>query len=308
MITPGYVGIDISKQFLDLFDDSLGTAERCPNTPQAIAGLVARWHTRDLFVLFEATGAYDRNLRQALAAAGIRFSAVNPARARDFARATGRLAKTDSLDARMLAAMARALQPQPQAPHLPERETLARLNRRRDQLVDCRKRERTRREAETDTDLLVDLDLHIAFLDARIAAVEARIRALLNTPALAAPLRLLRSIPGVGPVAAAVLLARMPELGTTTPKAAAALAGLAPFNVDSGTFRGKRSIRGGRNRVRQALYMAAVTASRCHPRFKNAYQALRAAGKPPKLALVAIARRIVVTANALLRDNVTFQT
>jgi transposase len=306
-IPPGLVGIDISKQHLDVFDAALGRVTRLPNTAAAIAALVGQWHDKPTCVLFEATGAYDATLRHLLDRAEIRFARVNPKRARDFARAAGFLAKTDAVDAKMLAAMAHCLtlpaEPRPQ----PERERLAQLHKRRDQLVATRQQERTRRH-DAPAELAADITRHVAWLTDEIAALETRIAQLL---AQSAPLnqtcRLLRSAPGVGPVTATTLIALLPELGARSPQTIAALAGLAPINADSGQFRGKRQIRGGRKRVRDALYMAALAATRSKSRFAKSYQSLRAAGKPIKLALVAIARKLLVTLNAILRDNLAFQ-
>lgn len=308
-IHPGFIGIDISKQWLDIFDGAVGKPERIANRPEAIGALVGRWRGSDGLVLFEATAPYDAALRNALSEAGVRFSRVNPARARDFARACGALAKTDAIDARMLAAMAQALRPAAQETPCPDRDKLTALHRRRDQLVDCRKRERVRRAACGDGDVLADLHQHIAWLDARIAAIDDQIsRMMRQAPQLNAAQRLLRSIPGVGPVAATTLIALTPELGARSPKTIAALAGLAPFNVDSGQFRGKRVIKGGRRRVRQALYMAAVAAAHSRHRFASAYKTMIDAGKPAKLALIAIARKILIIANAIMRDKIPFKT
>jgi transposase len=157
-------------------------------------------------------------------------------------------------------------------------------------------------------DLTDSLQSHIAWLNAEIRRLDARIAAAIDTNAvLTEQARLLRSAPGVGPVAATTLLALMPELGSLSPKAAAALAGLAPFNADSGQFRGLRRIGGGRRRVRQALYMAAITAVRSASRFKGFYEGLRAQGKPAKVALVAVARKLIVILNAIIRDRIAFQ-
>lgn len=307
-IHPGFVGCDISKHHLDMFDEALGKPERIANDTAALQPLIARWTGRDVFVLFEATGPYDTALRGMLAEAAIPHARVNPARARDFARAAGWLAKTDAIDARMLAAMARALRPARQRAPDPDREALARLHKRRDQLVLMRKQERTRRAAIDDPLVAQDIEAHIAWLDVRIAEIERRTARLITAcDRLSQDRRLLRSLPGIGPVAAATLLALMPELGTRSPKTIAALAGLAPFNADSGRFRGKRLIKGGRRRVREALYMAAVTAVRSTQRFARSYKTMIDAGKPPKLALIAIARKLIVTANAILRDKTAFQ-
>lgn len=307
IITPGFVGIDISKDHLDLFDGSVGRPERIANTQAAIDALAVRLAAKVL-VLFEATGRYDRRLRSTFAGAGIAFVRVNPARARDFARATGVLAKTDAIDARMLCAMASTLRPAPVPQPSPARETLAELTRRRDQLVATRKQERARRDETANPAIRADIEAHLAWLDDHVAAIETTIESCLATaPDLAAQARLLRSIPGLGPVTSPTLLALMPELGQRSPKTIAALAGLAPLNRDSGAFRGKRAIAGGRPRLRQALYMAAVATIRSRSRFATLYKTMTAAGKPAKVALIAIARKILVTANAVLRDKRSFQ-
>jgi transposase len=185
---------------------------------------------------------------------------------------------------------------------------LALAHKRRDQLVHMRQQERTRRTECSDVAMRADLEMHLAGLDARIAQWDAEIRRLLaQSERLTRLARLLRSIPGIGPVAAATLIALMPELGSLSPKKIAALAGLVPFNADSGQFKGKRRIKGGRKRVRDALYMAAIAAVRSHARFRCIYQRLRAAGKAAKVALIAVARKLLVTANAILRDGVVFQ-
>lgn len=307
IINPAIVGIDIAKDHLDVFDTSIGRHERCGNTAEAAAALAQRWARTGAYVMFEATGHYDHALRHALGAAGVRFARVNPARARSFARAAGFLAKTDQVDARMLAAMARSLSPSAEPPLDLERERLAVLHKRRDQLVATRKQERTRRHDSPDPAIAASIADHLAWLDCQIRRLEAVIAALIkNSPALAARARLLRSLPGIGPVNVATILALAPELGARSPKQIAALAGLAPLNRDSGRFRGKRAIAGGRKRLRDALYLAAVTASRSRTRFAAFYRSLRAAGKAPKQALIALARKLLVTLNAIARDNVPF--
>ncbi len=306
-IAPGVVGIDIAKHHLDVFEAGAGRAVRLPNTPAAIAALVEPWRAARVRVLFEATGAYDRRLAQALDAAGIPFARVNPRRARDFARAAGFLAKTDAVDARMLAAMAQCLDP-PAAPRdEPERRHLAQLHKRRDQLVATRQQERTRHH-DADPEIAADIVRHITWLSAEIAALDTRIASLIAARRdLSRIARQLRSAPGVGAVTATTVIALLPELGSRSPQTIAALAGLAPLNVESGQFRGKSQIRGGRKRVRDALYMAAVAAIRTKSRFAATYQALRNNGKPAKLALIAVARKLLVTLNAMLRDNRAFQ-
>ena len=304
MIIPlRYVGIDVSKQHLDIFDEGLGVPERIANAPQAITQIAARWRC-NVLVVFEATGVYDFELREALTQAGIRFARINPARARDFARASGQLAKTDPIDARMLAAFARAMQPAAERAANPARNALARLAKRRDQLVFMRAQEKNRRSEAGDRTMVERISRLIEVLDSEIAEIEADINALIKTEAeISDDARLMRSLPGIGPVACMQLIAQMPELGHVGPKQLAALAGLAPFNVDSGAFRGKRKIAGGRKRVRDALYMAALNAVRRADPFKAFYARLRQAGKPAKLALIAVARKLLTVLNAMMRDR-----
>lgn len=303
LIAPGYIGIDISKDHLDIFD---GQARRIANSPAAIAAYVRGLEAPRL-VLFEATGPYDRALQRHLQASGIGFARVNPLHARAFARATGRLAKTDAIDARLLAAMAQALTPRPQDAAEAERLELAELHRRRAQLVATRQQERTRRHTATPA-ILASIDGHLDWLDAQIEAFDTRIAELIRASAvLHQTARLLRSIPGIGPVAASALIALMPELGRRDGKAIAALAGLAPINRDSGRLRGRRRIGGGRAEIRKALYMAAVSACRSHTRLADCFNTLTARGKPAKLALIAIARKIIVIANAIIKTNQPFR-
>jgi transposase len=298
------IGIDVSKHRLDIFDEAIGIAESIANAPQPITQQVERWRCGNVFVVFEATGIYDRELAVQLQQAGIRYARINPARARDFARASGRLAKTDAIDACVLAAFARAMVPSADPAPEPARNALALLAKRRDQLVQMRAQEKNRRSEAHDRAIIEDIARLIGFLDGEIAAIEARITTLINAePAIAEEARLLRSAPGVGPVACMQLIAQMPELGQVGPKQVAALAGLAPLNVDSGTHRGKRTIGGGRKRVRDALYMAALNAVRRSGSFRSFYQRLRTAGKPAKLALIAVARKLLTTLNAMLRDR-----
>lgn len=305
MIHPGFVGIDVSKLHLDVFD--AGVSERCANTPDACAALAARLARAGRFAVFEATGAYDRALREALAGAKVRFARVNPGRARDFARAAGFLAKTDAVDARMLAAMGQALAPAPDPAPDHDRERLAELVKRRDQLVKMRAQESVRRRECDDSGVRRDIDSHLTWLDRRIDQIEIRIQALAKTSAtIATQMARLKSAPGVGPVTATVLVALMPELGTRSPKTIAALAGLAPLNADSGQKRGQRRIHGGRRRVREALYMAAISAIRSQSRFCDFYRRLRQAGKSAKQAIIAVARKILVALNAMVRDNAVF--
>lgn len=306
-ISPDVVGIDVSKHTLDVFDAGLGRSETVANTAGATGALARALAARGCFIVLEATGRYDAALRRSLEAAGVAYARVNPSQARDFARAAGFLAKTDRIDARMLTELGQALRPRPAEPADPARERLGRLHRRRDQLVAMRKQERTRLSDLLEDDLLEDLQRHLAWLNAEIAALDKRIaQAITADGRLTQTCRIIRSLPGVGPVTATTLLALVPELGRRSPKTIAALAGLAPLNRDSGLHRGKRTIRGGRRRVREALYMAAVAACRSDTRFATTYRTLVGLGKAPKLALIAVARKLLVTANAMVRDQQSF--
>lgn len=303
MIHPDFVGCDVSKHTLDVFD--AGRSERLDNTPAACAILADRLRGR--FVVFEATGGYDRALRDALGGAGVAFARVNPGKARDFARAAGFLAKTDKVDARMLAAFGQALKPDADAPPERAREQLSELVKRRDQLVKMRMQERVRRSEAQAGAMHDDISDHLAWLDARIKRIDAAITALSTTEApLKCAIAHLKTAPGVGQVTATVLTALMPELGRRSPKSIAALAGLAPLNADSGLMRGQRRIKGGRRRVREALYMAAISAIRCNARFAEFYRRLRDAGKAAKLAIIAVARKLLIALNAMARDNAPF--
>lgn len=306
MIHRDFIGCDIAKSHLDTFDTRAERKSCIANTIDTIGDWLDSSDDPTVPIIFEATGRYDRSLRQALEARQRVYYRVNPARARDFAKAIGLLAKTDAIDARMLARMGQCLPLSSQKPEDPTRHALARLHTRRDQLVAIRQKEKTRlHEAEgPERD---SLERHLAFLDAEITAIEKACReALKADAALKAQEQRLRSIPGIGPVAALTLIAHMPELGDRSEKAVAALAGLAPFNVDSGTLRGKRHIKGGRKRVRDALYMAALTASRMPSAFKAYADRMKERGKPFKVVIIALARKILTIANAITRDKTAF--
>jgi transposase len=302
------VGIDVARDHLDIFDDHHGHAARIANEPQAMNAFLASLAGRAVTVVFEATGPYDHALRTALAEATIPSMRVNPARARDFARAAGYLAKTDAIDARMLAAMGRAITlPAAEQPE-PAREELALLSRQRDRLVVVRAEEKKRLLQSRMPAVRGSIERHIAWLAAEIASIEKAIRALFAAqPTLAAARRLLTTAPGVGDVTATTLIAHMPELGRRSPKTIAALAGLAPLNNDSGERRGRRTIRGGRPIIRRVLYMAALSAIRGVPRFKAAYAAIAARAKSKKVAIIAVARKLLVALNAMLAKQQPFK-
>lgn len=308
MVHPVFIGCDVSKAHLDLFDNQTQKHVRIANTPAAIAGWLVTLDGRDVTVVLEATGRYDRLLCAALEEAHRPYCRVNPARARDFAKALGLLAKTDAIDAKLLALMGQTLSPPVSVPPDPSHRRLADLHGRRDQLVAMRQQERVRIH-NADPSQHASIKSHIAWLDAEITRIEKACHAHVQADrTMNEQNNRLRSIPGIGPVTAFTLLAHMPELGGGSPKAMAALAGLAPFNADSGTLRGQRHIRGGRKRVRDALYIAALVAYRMKSPFAKTAQTMITKGKPLKVMLIAIARKILVTANALLRDKTMFNT
>lgn len=300
------LGIDVSGRRLDAHLHPAGRLRGFANDPGGIATLIAWAAEHRAFVVLEATAPWDQALIRALESAGMAFHRANPKRARDFARALGLLAKTDAVDARMLALYGAGVALRPTPPVAPERLDLQTLSARRDQLVAMRKGERIRLKGVTDPAVIDSLRAVLAVLDDQIRALERRIAACLaQSAALAQDDAILRSAPGVGPVCAVVLLAVLPELGHVDRRAIAALAGLAPVARDSGLLRGQRHVQGGRKRVRDALYMAAVSAVRTGP-FQADYARMKANGKPPKLALIAIARKLLVALNAAIRDQKPF--
>ena len=302
-----YVGCDISKSMIDLFDPQTDKLFRVANEPAALRAFAATLERQASFVVFEATGGHDRLLRHALSGAGVAFARINPMMARRFAQARGRLAKTDRLDARMLCELGTMFQPPAAPPPCPHRERLAAFARRRDQLVEVKAREWRHLSEAFDPAIIEDIKAVIAILDKRIKSLEADIaRQMRSIDDLAEQADRLVSAPGVGTITALTLIAHMPELGQTSPKAIASLAGLAPFNNDSGARRGKRAIRGGRPRVRKALYMAALGAIRASARFKAFYTAIAARSGSKKLAIIAVARKLLTVLNAMQRDNKSY--
>jgi len=304
-IAPSKIGIDISKAWLDIYDATTGQPRRLANAQGQIKAFLAALPEGSCLV-FEATGPHDTVLRRCLNGTGLKFARLNPARVRDFARYKGKLAKTDAIDARVLAMMAEGAEFSLEQAFDDEREALVALHRRRDQLVGQRAIERTRVATAPDQRERESLKRHMAFLDGEIRAIEADIAALLQQPSFKAKVAILRSLKGVGPVTATTLIALLPELGSLSAKAIAALAGLAPLNCDSGKFRGQRHIRGGRARVRRAVYMAALNAIRAIPRFKAQYTSIAARSGVRKVGVVAVARKLLVTLNAMLRDGKPF--
>ncbi|MEQ8193354.1 MAG: IS110 family transposase [Rhodospirillales bacterium] len=254
--------------------------------------------------VMEPTGGYERPVAAALEDAGIAVAIVNARHIRHFARAAGVLAKTDRLDARLIAEYARRMTPEPRPRRTPAGERLCALVRRRRQLVDMRKAELTRRRQAWTEDLRRDIERTVAFLTGEIRSLEKRIAALIEAdPDLAAAETLMRSMPGIGPVAAASLLAELPELGRITRRKIAALVGLAPHARDSGAFRGRRTIWGGRAELRNTLHMGVVAAIRRDNPLADVYRRLRENGKAHKTATTAVLRKMIVQLNAMIRER-----
>lgn len=304
-----YVGIDVSKDRLDVHIRPQGEAFVVASDDEGLARLKGRLaEVGPTLVVLEATGGLQSRAAGQLAAAGYAVAVVNPRQVRDFAKATGRLAKTDAIDAAVIAHFAEAVKPEPRP--LPDEEAaaLAELMARRRQLVEMLVAEknrlrtaRTGKVRKTHEDVLEALHKALNDLDNDID------QAVRKSPLWRAKDDLLKSVPGVGNVLSRTLLAELPELGQLTRRKIAALVGVAPFNRDSGTLRGKRTTWGGRRGVRAILYMATLAASRSNPVIAALYQRLRVAGKPPKVALTACMRKLLVTLNAMVRDGRPWQ-
>jgi transposase len=300
-----WIGIDVAKAWLDVARDGEERVERLPNDAEGIAALVATLVARTpQLVVLEATGGHETAVTASLVAAGLAVAVVNPRQVRDFAKATGQLAKSDTLDARVLALFAARVQPTPRPlPDAVAQDVAALLARRR-QLLEMRTAEQHRRPSLAPR-LRPALDAHVVWLSQQLAELDGELdRTLRDSPVWQEKEDLLRSIPGIGPVVARTLLGELPELGRLDRWEVAALAGVAPLNQDSGRRQGKRRTWGGRAPVRAALYMAAVTATRCNPAIRALYTRLCDAGKPAKVALVACMRKLLTIANAILRDGI----
>lgn len=303
-MTQTTIGIDISKDTLDVHRLPDGAARQFANTKAGHRALIA-WIGADVVrIVFEPTGPYHRALEMTLAAAGRPLCKVNPRQARRFAEATGRLAKTDRCDAAMLARMGLALDLESRPVNSQTFYDLKELLGARDALIKDRTAAKNRQKRSTIALLKRQNDQRLKQIDRQIAAIEEAIEASIKAdPELKRRFDILTSIPGIGPVAAFALIIEMPELGSLEGKQAASLAGLAPITRQSGRWKGKDFIQGGRANLRQALYMPALVATRFNADLKAKYDQLIAAGKPAKLAITAFMRKLIVLANALLRDN-----
>lgn len=299
------IGIDVAKATLDAYVHPSGARFPVTNDDEGIKTLLERFKAfPQATVVLEATGGLEFRVAAALSSAGFPVTIVNPRQVRDFARALGRLAKTDPIDAETLALFGDRVRPEPRPlPDSALRSLEAHVARRR-QIVDMITAESNRLGQTTDADIKKQIKRHITWLQHELKSVDKDLGdAIRHSPIWRAKDQLIRSAPGVGRVTSLTLLAQFPQLGTLGGKQAASLAGLAPFNVDSGTLRGRRHIWGGRASIRSVLYMATLSAVRYNPALAEFYQRLLRAGKSKKLALVACARKLLVILNAMLRDN-----
>lgn len=297
-----YVGVDISQGQLELAWEGRSSWRR--RHDQAGIAAVLRALQGVVHVVVEASGGYERALVRALHQAAILVSVVQAGRVRQFARAAGILAKTDAIDATVLARFGRALNPAPTAPPAPELEQLRELESQRRHLTQLLVNENNRLAQLSTVPLRRLQQQLVRAVERQIRAIEVRIRECIEgCEALSRKAAMLQSCVGVGERTAALLLAQMPELGSLNRGEAAALAGVAPFNRDSGTLRGKRAIFAGRRALRKGLYMATLTAVRCNPHLRQFYARLRGAGKQPKVALVAAMRKLLLHLNAQLKPT-----
>ncbi len=306
--TPSFAGIDVSKAHLDVYLHPLGSNRRFANDKRGWRAL-RDWLAGEPLdgVVYEATGSYHKGVERFLGENGLPIARLDPRRARRFAEALGVNAKTDPVDARMLAQFGAFLKPATRSLPDPALEQLKELVAARRGLVQQRTRIANKSKTATSSLLKRQLRQSAKQFNNQITQIDAECRTIaMSAPTLTQRLGILMSIPAIGEVTAMTLLAEMPELGNLSDKQAASLVGVAPVARDSGIFKGKRHIRGGRAQVRQAVYMAALVATRFNADMKQKYNALIKNGKPPKVALTAIMRKLIILANVLIRDNRTW--
>lgn len=299
-----FVGIDVSKASLEVAIYPTGEEWSVSNHERDITKLVARLNRLSpTLVILEATGGLELPLVGALATASLPVAVINPRQVRNFARATGVLAKTDTLDAHILALFAERIRPEPRPLPGAEAQRLRALLVRRRQVVDMITAERNRLHT-TSASVTEEINSHILWLEQSLGNLDSSLKDTLHkSPLWREKEDLLRGVPGVGPVLSLTLLAELPELGVLDRRQIAALVGVAPLNRDSGSFRGKRTVWGGRRSVRTVLYMATLVATRSNPVIRTFYQRLCAAGKTKKVALTACMRKFLTILNAMLRDR-----
>lgn len=303
---PTNLGVDVSKDSLDVLAYTFGERWCFGNDPAGIAKAIKLFRSMaPVLVVFESTGGLELPLWEALTKAGLDAASVNPRQIRDFAKAAGRLAKTDVIDAGVIAHYAQAMHPKPRP--FPDTQGLKETMARRCQVVEMITAEKNRLRAARKAAIREDIKAHIIWLQGKLDKIDRELRSAIKAePNWQEKDRLLQSTPGVGNILSATILSQLPELGTFTRRKAASLVGVAPLNRDSGLMRGKRSVWGGRARVRAALYMATLVATRCNPVIKAFYNRLCAGGKAKKLALTACMRKLLTILNAMLKHHVTW--
>ena len=299
-----FIGIDVSKERLDIGTYPSGQCQSVTHDDASIQGLVAQWkELRPRLIVLEATGGFERRISRALVSAELRFTIVNPRHVRNFAKATGQLAKTDRMDALILARYAEAVRPAVRA--LPDEATqeLKALTARRRQIIEMTVAEKNRLGSAPKA-VKKRINIHLRWLEAELARANKELdQAIRQSPIWKENEDLLQSAPAIGPTVSRTLIAELPELGKLNRKQIAALVGIAPINRDSGKFKGRRSIWGGRSTVRACLYMAALVASRHNPTIHAFYKRLRTTGKCPKVALVACMRKLLTILNAMIKHR-----
>ncbi len=308
------IGVDVSQDYLDVFVRPTAVRKRFANTSAGIAELLAwvRPHAAER-ILFESTGPYQKAAVATLLAAGLPVVVVNARQVRDFAKALNQLAKTDRLDATVIAHFGDVVPTTVRPLEAQEIRDLRELYDRRGQLVHMLAMEKNQRHsatvAQASAKVLKSIDKHIAYLEGQIHDLEQRMDRLIeSSTAFQARNEILQTITGIGPQVSRTLIAHLPELGQCSRQTIAALVGLAPFNDDSGEHTGQRHIRGGRSKVRVGLYQAAIAAIRHCPHMQAFYASLKARGKASRVAIIAVARKLLVLANALVRDMVPYRT
>ena len=305
-----FIGIDVAKATLDVAVRPTGETWRLANEPSAVAALLPRLVARHpTLVVLEATGGFEHVIVAAVAAAGLPVVVANPRQVRDFGRAVGQLAKTDRIDAALLALFAERVRPEPRPLPDAAAQALEAVLTRRRQLLEMLTAERNRLGFARAPQIRRGIQQHIRWLERQLVDVDRDLaQAIQASPVWRATEDLLRSVPGIGPIVSRTLIGELPELGHLSRKQIAALVGVAPLARDSGTLRGKRLIWGGRAAVRAVLYMGALVATRHNPVIRAFYQRLRKAGKPAKVALTACMRKLLVILNAMVRTETPWST
>jgi transposase len=304
-----FLGLDVAKDKVDGHARPSGERVTVANEEAGLRELVAWAHERaPALIVLEATGGYEVVVAATLVSAGLPVAVVNPRQIRDYARAIGQLAKTDALDAAVIARFAEAVQPPVRPLATATAQALGALVARRRQLIDMLGAERNRQAQARDRQLQRQLGAHVKWLMKALADIDRELHdTIRSTPSWRATDELLKSVPAIGAVTAHTLIAEVPELGQLGRRQIAALIGVAPFNCDSGTLRGRRMIAGGRATVRRVLYMATLVAVRYNPRIAAFYARLTAAGRPKKVALVAAMRKLLIILNAIVREKRPWQ-